>query len=154
MAEARIDCLIGKARKDGSTSWYWQPSATLKAAGWNMLALGKDKEAAIDAAIARNAEVAACKAGRRPSKDSRRTEGAPRPKGRPARWPEMMKLADAAEYCGLSVRAFEQEVMFGRLPLWHDFAGKELWRKSDIDKTLDRITGKLPVYFVGTPTND
>lgn len=77
MAAIKIPCLVGKTSKGGVTSWYWQPSATLKAAGWQPLTLGKDRSAAIAQAEARNAEVEQWKrGGPRPSKvDIRREQG-------------------------------------------------------------------------------
>lgn len=59
-----------------------------------------------------------------------------------ARWPEMMVERDAAEYCGLSLAAFAREVYSGRLPAPHRFGGKDHWRKSQIDKALDVLTGE------------
>lgn len=58
-----------------------------------------------------------------------------------ARWPEMMVKRDAAEYCGLTVAAFEREYLAGRLPMPVLFGGKDRWRKSAIDKALDHLTG-------------
>lgn len=63
MAKIRIPCLVGKSNKAGVTSWYWQPSKTLKDAGWEAVALGKDRAAAMRAAEARNAEVEQWKVG-------------------------------------------------------------------------------------------
>jgi hypothetical protein len=63
MAKITIPCLVSRTNKGGVTSWYWQPSATLKAAGWHPVALGRDEGAAIAVARARNAEVAAWKLG-------------------------------------------------------------------------------------------
>jgi predicted DNA-binding transcriptional regulator AlpA len=58
-----------------------------------------------------------------------------------ARWPEMMVQRDAAEYCSLSIAAFEREVYAGRLPAPVRFGGKDHWRKSAIDSALDVLTG-------------
>lgn len=58
-----------------------------------------------------------------------------------ARWPEMMVQRDAAEYCSLSIAAFEREVYAGRLPAAVRFGGKDHWRKSAIDAALDVLTG-------------
>ncbi|MBT0666990.1 hypothetical protein HT136_01240 [Novosphingobium profundi] len=63
MAQIRIPCLVPKTNKAGITSWYWQPSKTLKEAGWRPLSLGKDQALAIQAANLRNAEVKRWKAG-------------------------------------------------------------------------------------------
>jgi predicted DNA-binding transcriptional regulator AlpA len=54
-----------------------------------------------------------------------------------ARWPEMMLQKDAAEYCGLSIAAFEREVYARRLPAPVRFGGKDHWRKAAIDAALD-----------------
>lgn len=62
-----------------------------------------------------------------------------------ARWPEMMRQADAAEYCGLSVAAFEREVYAGRLPPAIRFGGRDHWRKKQIDAALDVLTGDAAV---------
>lgn len=67
MAQIRIPCLVGKTNKAKITSWYWQPSKTLAAAGWKPLTLGKDEGAAIAAARKRNEEVEAWKSGGQPS---------------------------------------------------------------------------------------
>lgn len=63
MAKIQIPCLTSKPNRDGTLRWYWQPSATLKKAGWKPIALGKDKDEAIKAAQARNAEVEQWKLG-------------------------------------------------------------------------------------------
>lgn len=65
-----------------------------------------------------------------------------------ARWPEMMARKTAAEYCDLSVAAFEREVSAGRLPIGLTFGGREHWRKSALDKALDVLTGdaSVPTY--------
>jgi hypothetical protein len=40
MATIRIPRLVGKTNKAGLTTWYWQPSATLRAKGWAPQRLG------------------------------------------------------------------------------------------------------------------
>jgi predicted DNA-binding transcriptional regulator AlpA len=65
-----------------------------------------------------------------------------------ARWPEMMLQKDAAEYCGLSIAAFEREVYARRLPAPVRFGGKDHWRKAAIDAALDVLTGDV------APTGD
>ena len=40
MATIRIPRLVSKTNKSGLTSWYWQPSATLRKQGWEPRALG------------------------------------------------------------------------------------------------------------------
>lgn len=63
MAKVNIPCLVAKRNKAGITSWYWQPSKTLAAAGWKAMPLGKNEGAAIAAARVRNQEVERWKAG-------------------------------------------------------------------------------------------
>lgn len=63
MASFRIPYLVARRNKDGSTNYYWQPSATLAAAKWQPQPLGKDEAAAIDAARAINKQVEQWKAG-------------------------------------------------------------------------------------------
>ena len=60
-------------------------------------------------------------------------------------WSRMMRRAQAAAYCGLTVNEFEREVAVGRLPMPVNFAGKESWSRVQIDECLDRMTGeKMP----------
>lgn len=63
MAKFKIHGLRPMTNKSGVTSWYWRPSATLAAAGWQAMPLGKDEGAAIVAARVRNAEIEAWRAG-------------------------------------------------------------------------------------------
>lgn len=63
MARITIPCLVARAGKTSGTSWFWQPSKTLRAAGFLPEALGKDEARAIDRARALNAEVEAWKNG-------------------------------------------------------------------------------------------
>ncbi|MDX3886316.1 MAG: hypothetical protein QHC65_17990 [Sphingomonas sp.] len=58
--------MVAKQLADGRWSYYWQPSARLKAAGWEALTLPAVLEAAIAAAKARNEEVARWQAGGAP----------------------------------------------------------------------------------------
>lgn len=53
----------------------------------------------------------------------------------------MMSKRIAADYCGLSIAAFEKEMLAGRLPTSVPWGGREQWRKSAIDKALDHLTG-------------
>lgn len=41
MATFKVPRLVGKANASGSTSWYWQPSATLRARGYRPATLGQ-----------------------------------------------------------------------------------------------------------------
>lgn len=47
----------------GGTRYYWQPSPTLRKAGWKPLALGRDLDAAVAAAKKRNLEVDSWRTG-------------------------------------------------------------------------------------------
>ena len=62
MASFRIPRLVGKTNKAGLTTWYWQPSATLRARGWAPVRLGAGSsedppQDVVDAARRRNAEA-------------------------------------------------------------------------------------------------
>jgi predicted DNA-binding transcriptional regulator AlpA len=58
-----------------------------------------------------------------------------------AQWPRMMRKTLAAQYCDLSVAAFEREVAAGRLPMPVSLGGREHWCKAALDKALDAIVG-------------
>lgn len=73
MAKISIPCFRIK-NTAGGVRYYWEPSATLKKAGWKPLKLGQDEEAAIRAARARNAEIAAWRAGTASPRDVKRIE--------------------------------------------------------------------------------
>ncbi|KQM60092.1 MULTISPECIES: hypothetical protein [unclassified Sphingomonas] len=62
MAKISIPCFRVKATA-GGLRYYWEPSATLKKAGWKPLKLGQDETAAIAAARARNDEIRAWREG-------------------------------------------------------------------------------------------
>lgn len=62
MAKIQIPGLVIK-RRGQRTHHYWQPSATLKAAGWTSVALGSDPRAAQRAAELQNDKVAEWRAG-------------------------------------------------------------------------------------------
>lgn len=57
MAKFTIPFLVTKRHKNGTASYYWQPSATLAREGWRAQPLGKDERAAIDAARDINRQV-------------------------------------------------------------------------------------------------
>lgn len=63
MAKFTIPFLVPKPNKDGSCSYHWQPSATLRREGWRAQPLGKDEAAAIDAAREINKQVDKWRAG-------------------------------------------------------------------------------------------
>lgn len=60
-------------------------------------------------------------------------------------WPRMMKRQTAAQYCDMSVAAFEREILAGRLPSPVLLGGREHWCKNALDKALDQIAGVGPV---------
>ena len=60
-------------------------------------------------------------------------------------WPRMLKRTRAAEYCDLSVAAFEREIIAGRLPAGVMLGGREHWCKNALDKALDMLTGAQDV---------
>lgn len=62
MAKFTIEFLRKKTTA-GGIRYYWEPSATLKKAGWKALSLGQDEESAIRAARARNKEIDAWREG-------------------------------------------------------------------------------------------
>jgi hypothetical protein len=49
------------------------------------------------------------------------------------RWPRMMRLATAAEYCDLSLECFRREIRVAP----HRFGGAVRWDKHEIDVYLD-----------------
>lgn len=59
----RIPYLVVKRRRSGAVAFYWQPSAELRAHGWQQARLPDGQAAAEAAARARNAEVDAWRAG-------------------------------------------------------------------------------------------
>lgn len=63
MAKVNIPFLVSKTNKAGVTTWFWQPSATIKAAGWTSLPLGTNADAAMDAARAQNRKLAEWRSG-------------------------------------------------------------------------------------------
>lgn len=56
-------------------------------------------------------------------------------------WPRMMKRATAAQYCDLSLAAFEREIIAGRLPAPVMLGQREHWCRNALDKALDILTG-------------
>lgn len=67
-----------------------------------------------------------------------------------ARWPAMMKRQTAAEYCDMSVAAFEREIIAGRLPAGIMFGNREHWSKDALDAAFERLAGgsneEVPEY--------
>lgn len=58
-----------------------------------------------------------------------------------ARWPRLMKLANAAAYCDLTPAAFEREVFAGRLPAGREVGGRQHWDKVALDRAIDALMG-------------
>ena len=52
-------------------------------------------------------------------------------------WPRMLKRTRAAEYCDLSVAAFEREIIAGRLPAGVMLGGREHWCKNAVNALLE-----------------
>ena len=73
MAKITIEFLRAK-KTAGGIRYYWEPSATLKKAGWKALSLGADEETAIKAARARNREIEAWRDGSATPADVRKIE--------------------------------------------------------------------------------
>src|SRR3546814_19447214 len=59
----KVPFLVAKQLAGGRWAYYWEPSATLKKAGWKSMALGNSLDAAVACARERNEEVARWKAG-------------------------------------------------------------------------------------------
>lgn len=103
MAKIKIPCFRVKDTA-GGVRYYWEPSATLKKAGWKALKLGQDKVAAMTAAEARNAEVAAWRAGTASPRDVKKIEKSHTVDAvidafKEARWPRL-KESTRVEYAG------------------------------------------------------
>ena len=58
------------------------------------------------------------------------------------RWPRMMKLATAAQYCDLTPPAFLAEVAAGRLPCPVMLGKRDHWDRLALDKALAILTGE------------
>ncbi|WP_288989866.1 hypothetical protein [uncultured Sphingopyxis sp.] len=76
MANVKIPGLVARRSKTAGTSWYWQPSKTLRDAGFTPEPLGKDEGKAIARAQELNAQVAQWKKGKTlPQIRTRKMEG-------------------------------------------------------------------------------
>ena len=76
MANVKIPGLVARRSKTAGTSWYWQPSKTLRDAGFTPEPLGKDESKAIARAQELNAQVAQWKKGKTlPQIRTRKMEG-------------------------------------------------------------------------------
>lgn len=130
MAQIRIPCLVPRTNKAGIVSWYWQPSATLAKAGWKPLALGKNSDAAFQAANARNREVEIWKAGGAKPRD--------------------VKQKVLSGTFGALIERYRKEVVYGI----DEATGRRRIRDSTAGtyeialKRLDAWAGKHPVGFI------
>lgn len=103
MAKIKIPCFRVKDTA-GGVRYYWEPSATLKKAGWKALKLGQDRATAMTAAEARNAEVAAWRSGSASPRDVKKIEKSHTVDAvidafKEARWPRL-KESTRVEYAG------------------------------------------------------
>lgn len=60
-----------------------------------------------------------------------------------ARWPRLLKLKAAAEYCDMTPAAFEGEVMGGRFPAAVLVGGREHWDRKALDRAIDNLVGEV-----------
>ena len=60
-------------------------------------------------------------------------------------WPRMMKRQTAAQYCDLSIAAFEAEITAGRLPSPVMLGRREHWCIKALDRALDVLTGDAAI---------
>lgn len=58
-----------------------------------------------------------------------------------ARWPALMDRQTLAEYLCCSKPMLDKEIARCRIPPPVKFAGRDKWRKEDIDRALDNLTG-------------
>lgn len=72
--------------------------------------------------------------------DTPRTRAARRVQGE--RWPSLMTRATAAAYLDGTEASLEKEYLSGNMPGPVIYAGKEMWRKADIDAAIEKIGGQ------------
>ncbi|WP_404480005.1 hypothetical protein [Novosphingobium sp. BL-52-GroH] len=129
MAKITIPCLVGKTNKAGVTSWYWQPSKTLAAAGWRPVSLGKNMTVAMAAAQSRNEDVAKWKAG------------AMRPGG--------IERKDPAGTFGALIQRYRREVVNGKKPNGKDRLAEKTREAYETGlKRLEIWAGKHPIAYI------
>lgn len=58
-----------------------------------------------------------------------------------ARWPALLDRQTLAEYLSCSVPMLDKEIARCNIPPPVRFAGRDKWRKEDIDRALERLTG-------------
>lgn len=59
-----------------------------------------------------------------------------------ARWPYMMKVETAAQFCDLSRSAFLGEVAAGRLPSPVNLGGRDHWLQPALERALAMLAGE------------
>lgn len=67
MARVKIRHLVGRARRDGTSRWFWSPSKALAEKGWTLTRLADDKGTAHGQAEAINAVLDAWRGGDTPA---------------------------------------------------------------------------------------
>lgn len=67
------------------------------------------------------------------------------------RWPRGLPRALAAEYCGISVSTFDENMKKGAFPQPFQLpTGMMLWDRGDLDAAIDALkNGTLPVSMQG-----
>lgn len=129
MARITIPCLVARTNKRGITSWYWQPSKTLRDAGWEPQPLGSNEGAAIAAARARNEEIEAWRKG--------------------ASMPQAVRRHAAQGTVAALIARYRREYLYGKRP-----SGAPILKPKTIESyatALDRIdawAGKHPIAYV------
>jgi predicted DNA-binding transcriptional regulator AlpA len=57
----------------------------------------------------------------------------------------LLRQKEAAEYCGLSIAAFERAITAGTIPMPIRLENNERWCVKALDKAIDRLSGAEPV---------
>lgn len=66
-----------------------------------------------------------------------------------ARWGGLLDTEDLCEYLKCSRPTLSKEIARGSIPAPVRWGGRDKWRKEDIDRALDRLTGggeQVPEY--------
>lgn len=64
-----------------------------------------------------------------------------------ARWGGLLDTDDLCEYLACSRPTLKKEIALGRIPHPIRHGGRDKWRKEDIDRALDNLTGgNVPEY--------
>lgn len=56
----------------------------------------------------------------------------------------LLRRKEAADYCGLSIAAFERAITSGTIPMPIRLESQERWCVKSLDKAIDRLTGLEP----------